>query len=101
MWFCDRVGYSYLWIDALCIIQEDVEDWTKEAAMMDAGYAGAAFTISAVGAENCNDSLFAGRSAQYNSCEPTRVMVNLSSADNEFDVPFTIEGEHKNTKEDL
>jgi hypothetical protein len=30
------------------------------------------------------------------------VMVNLSSADNEFEVPFTIEeGERKNTKEDL
>ncbi|KAK3347456.1 hypothetical protein B0H65DRAFT_570261, partial [Neurospora tetraspora] len=28
------LGISYIWIDSLCIIQDDEEDWSKEAAMM-------------------------------------------------------------------
>lgn len=28
------LGISFIWIDALCIIQGDIDDWTKESAMM-------------------------------------------------------------------
>jgi hypothetical protein len=31
---CWRLNVQYLWIDALCIIQDDSEDWQKEAALM-------------------------------------------------------------------
>lgn len=29
-----RLGYQYLWIDSLCIIQDSVEDWRKESSVM-------------------------------------------------------------------
>ena len=29
-----KLGIRYLWIDALCIIQDDVEDWSIESAKM-------------------------------------------------------------------
>ncbi|KAL8709892.1 MAG: hypothetical protein Q9225_007388 [Loekoesia sp. 1 TL-2023] len=29
-----QLGYQYLWIDSLCIIQDSEEDWLKEAAAM-------------------------------------------------------------------
>lgn len=32
------LGIRYLWIDALCIIQEDTEDWSREAARMSEVY---------------------------------------------------------------
>jgi hypothetical protein len=29
-----RLGYRYLWIDSLCIIQDSAEDWARESAQM-------------------------------------------------------------------
>ncbi|EXA29381.1 hypothetical protein FOVG_19121 [Fusarium oxysporum f. sp. pisi HDV247] len=42
-----RLGIRYLWIDALCIIQDCHEDWEKESARMSEIYAKAHLTISA------------------------------------------------------
>jgi hypothetical protein len=33
-----RLGLQYIWIDALCIVQDDPEDWAKEAAAMNLVY---------------------------------------------------------------
>jgi hypothetical protein len=40
------LGYQYLWIDCLCIIQQDADDWHREAARMTSVYANAALTIA-------------------------------------------------------
>ena len=42
-----RLGFRYLWIDSLCIIQDNRDDWLKEAAQMSRVYSNATFTISA------------------------------------------------------
>ncbi|KAI1774346.1 HET-domain-containing protein [Hypoxylon cercidicola] len=44
------LGIRYLWIDALCIIQDSKEDWFREAAKMHSVYAGASVAISALDA---------------------------------------------------
>jgi hypothetical protein len=44
----------YLWIDSLCIIQDDPQDWETEAARMPAIYGSATLTIAAFDAENGN-----------------------------------------------
>lgn len=41
------IGVQYLWVDALCIIQDDTQDWVRESARMSAVYAQAFLTISA------------------------------------------------------
>ena len=38
--FCRGLGIRYLWIDALCIIQTDQEDWSSEAGRMSTYYGG-------------------------------------------------------------
>lgn len=43
-----RLGVQYLWIDALCILQNDKKDWEREASAMAAVYANAYVTIAAV-----------------------------------------------------
>ncbi|KAH8898779.1 HET-domain-containing protein [Thozetella sp. PMI_491] len=37
----------YLWVDALCIVQDDEADWQREAAQMDKIYQGSQLTIMA------------------------------------------------------
>lgn len=39
------MGFRYLWIDALCIIQDNTKDWEREAADMGKVYQYAALTI--------------------------------------------------------
>ncbi|EOO02454.1 putative het domain-containing protein [Phaeoacremonium minimum UCRPA7] len=49
---------QYLWIDSLCILQDDVEDWERESALMGDIYSNAYATLFAERATNSNDSLF-------------------------------------------
>jgi len=44
--------HRYLWIDALCIVQDDADDWTRESTRMAAVYSNASCTISAHTARN-------------------------------------------------
>ncbi|KLP22897.1 tol protein [Fusarium fujikuroi] len=43
-----QLGFRYLWIDSLCIIQDDESDWSKESRMMGSIFEEASCTIAAV-----------------------------------------------------
>jgi hypothetical protein len=51
----------YIWIDALCIIQDSVEDWETEALMMRLVYANSACNIAASASTNEHGGLFRTR----------------------------------------
>ncbi|KAK4145166.1 HET-domain-containing protein [Dichotomopilus funicola] len=53
------VGISYIWIDALCIIQDDIEDWQREAATMDRIYGGSQLTVAASQSADSSAGFFA------------------------------------------
>lgn len=57
------LGLRYIWIDALCIIQDDEEDWMKEAACMSDVYSKALFVISASDSPHSETGLFFQRYA--------------------------------------
>jgi hypothetical protein len=50
-------GFKYLWIDALCIIQDDPLDWAEQAAAMTDIYHKCSLNISAEHSRDCNDGL--------------------------------------------
>jgi hypothetical protein len=54
-----RLGIRYVWIDSLCIIQDDLSDWAREAARMASVYSYSYLTIAATKAANCEQGLFA------------------------------------------
>ncbi|SPJ73858.1 uncharacterized protein FTOL_03588 [Fusarium torulosum] len=55
------LGYRYIWIDALCIIQDDPDDWDREASKMKDVYANADLTLSSLVARGCHEHLFHSR----------------------------------------
>ncbi|KAF3798215.1 hypothetical protein GCG54_00010563 [Colletotrichum gloeosporioides] len=44
---CRCLDVQYLWIDSLCIIQDDTEDWERESSLMGSIYTHSIFTIAA------------------------------------------------------
>jgi hypothetical protein len=53
-----ELGIRYLWIDALCIIQDSTEDWLSESATMDQIYGKSYCTLAASSSKNSNGGLF-------------------------------------------
>ena len=47
-----ELGVRYIWIDSLCIIQDDRQDWARHARSMDLIYENALFTVAAVCSPN-------------------------------------------------
>lgn len=43
---CSKLEFWYMWIDSLCIIQDDKDDWMNQAAQMSRIYSQAALTIA-------------------------------------------------------
>jgi hypothetical protein len=52
-----KLGFRYLWIDSLCILQDSVDDWNAESARMDQYYTGSSLNIAAA-AEDPTCSIF-------------------------------------------
>ena len=61
---------QYLWIDSLCIAQDDRKDWEVEAAQMDKVYSNAMLNIGATGSANSLGGLFFKRNPS--DIEPCR-----------------------------
>lgn len=49
---CRALGVEYLWIDSICIIQQNKEDWDVQGSKMDQVYVNSYLTIAADCAEN-------------------------------------------------
>ncbi|ETS74973.1 hypothetical protein PFICI_13457 [Pestalotiopsis fici W106-1] len=56
-----ELGFKYLWIDALCIIQGNLEDWARESAAMTQVYYNATLMISATAATDSSVGIFKPR----------------------------------------
>ncbi|KAI4686418.1 uncharacterized protein J4E84_005697 [Alternaria hordeiaustralica] len=52
---CKAFGLRYLWIDALCIVQDDIQDWTDQIPRMKSIYPGAELVISAQSASSVQE----------------------------------------------
>ncbi|KAK0755048.1 heterokaryon incompatibility protein-domain-containing protein [Schizothecium vesticola] len=63
------LGLEFLWVDALCILQDSAEDWLHEAESMGDIYRGSFLTLAALGATDSSAGLFASRDPLiYSKC---------------------------------
>ncbi|KAL8950208.1 MAG: hypothetical protein Q9222_003737 [Ikaeria aurantiellina] len=56
-----QLGFRYLWIDSLCIIQDDPEDWKREASKMAEVYSNCVLTIAALWGNDSHAGCFVER----------------------------------------
>lgn len=56
-----KLGVRYLWVNSLCIIQDSVADWRREAAAMGDVYRNSFCSISATAASNSDEGCFVER----------------------------------------
>lgn len=56
-----RLGIRFLWVDSLCIVQDDPDDWKREAATMCHVYQNSHLTIAALKSDSSAGGLFALR----------------------------------------
>jgi hypothetical protein len=51
-----RLGLNYVWIDSLCIVQDDIKDWQEQSAQMASIYAGSFITIAATSSDGSDST---------------------------------------------
>ncbi|KAK3375778.1 heterokaryon incompatibility protein-domain-containing protein [Lasiosphaeria ovina] len=56
---CLTLNIAYIWVDALCIIQDDPSDWEREAKKMATVYSMAKITIIAASSTSCHSGFIA------------------------------------------
>ena len=56
--FTRKLGLKYLWIDSLCIVQDDQDDWHHEPGVMANIYENAVLTLGATASACTHDANF-------------------------------------------
>jgi hypothetical protein len=74
------LGYRYIWIDALCIIQDDSQDLQQEMARMGDIYYHSTMTIFAAKGQTTDSGLFANRNGLIN--KPRNILIKTNEHDN-------------------
>lgn len=61
--FARKLGVAYVWIDSMCIIQHDENDWQRESTQMYSVYSNAHVTLAALHAHESHEGLFSRRAS--------------------------------------
>ncbi|KAH7309318.1 heterokaryon incompatibility protein-domain-containing protein [Rhexocercosporidium sp. MPI-PUGE-AT-0058] len=74
------LGFNYLWIDSLCIIQDSHDDWVHESSMMGSVYAQGHLNIAATYSNNGDGGLF----NQSNDLSASPCVIQMTENDGKF-----------------
>ncbi|KAF2478262.1 HET-domain-containing protein, partial [Lindgomyces ingoldianus] len=61
--FTRSLGIWCIWIDSICIVQDDAEDWRTQYSKMTDIYGNPLLTLAAIHPENCYTGIFAKMSS--------------------------------------
>ncbi|KAF5008988.1 hypothetical protein FDECE_4762 [Fusarium decemcellulare] len=75
-----HLGFRYVWIDSLCIIQDSKDDWLREAKEMGRYYRGASLTVFALDSGGDDEGCFIDRDGDANAPFRTPMFDSLIDA---------------------
>ncbi|KAK4556980.1 hypothetical protein LTR86_005961 [Recurvomyces mirabilis] len=80
-----KLGIRYLWIDALCIVQDDPGEWTAEAARMGKIFHGAAFDLVVARASSATEGFLQPRQTTvWRECRLPEKETDLRSVQSDY-----------------
>jgi hypothetical protein len=68
-----RLGLQFIWIDSLCIIQDDLEDWRQEGSRMASIYTNSYITLAASASKDASAGLYRPEDPRIHGYEAYRV----------------------------
>lgn len=77
---CRGLHIRYLWVDSLCLIQNDLEMWLQDASSMDLIYLNSHLTIAAQEPDTCNKN-FLGKQSFGGPLRQHYISVNLATTE--------------------
>ena len=88
-----ELGYRYLWVDSLCITQDDATSWELNAEVMDVVYGNAEFTICAADGESAEvglKALFPPDEGKYTSARARHAVQHVEEYKGTDSVPLKL-----------
>ena len=79
-----RLKVRYIWIDSLCIVQDDLSDWFREAAEMHKVYSHSYCNLSASASIDSSEGLFRSRNPQILQNSQVNVCVADVDPDHQY-----------------
>ncbi|KAH7125956.1 heterokaryon incompatibility protein-domain-containing protein [Dactylonectria macrodidyma] len=86
VWVAREIGLEYLWVDSLCILQDDAQDKEREIARMGKYYGGATVTICAASASTASEGFLHRRATPSYAAGPIRLPLRNKDGESEGDV---------------
>ena len=77
-----QLGIRHIWVDALCIVQDDRADWENESAKMGAIYSTSFLTVAADSSTDCHGGCFNTRSVSQDLASDNTPFELVTSASN-------------------
>lgn len=79
------IGQRFLWVDALCIIQDDEEDWKKESRTMETVFSSAYCTIAADAAKDWTHGFLRHTLPQFSTTSRNGISMYTCDTKHDFD----------------
>jgi hypothetical protein len=95
-----KLNIRYIWIDALCIVQDDSDDWAIESAKMAGIYQGSILTIAASSSSSASQGCFNSKSESHFRM-PYRVVEATSTLEDGRESSIYIYKRRKGARQDL
>lgn len=80
MQIAEFLGFQFIWIDSLCIMQDSLQDWQHEASTMGDVYKGSSCNIAATASSDGSGGCFRDRDPRY--LKPCLVTTEFSNHSN-------------------